>query len=97
MSLEHAPGRDGGTAVTAAAIDNRDPEFLTQKETAKLLRQSERTLERWRSKPLHSDPLPYIKLGRRVLYARDATIEWLKRRTFTSARQAAQADRAPRP
>jgi hypothetical protein len=91
MSQEHAPGRDAGGATTAGSIDNPAPELLTQKETAKLLRISVRSLERWRVEPPHSDPLPYIKLGRRVLYARDTTIEWLKRRTFTSTSQADQA------
>jgi len=40
--------------------------LLTQAETAKLLRVSERTLERWR---LEGGAIPFVKLGKRVLDA----------------------------
>ena len=58
-----------------------DTVFLTQSETAKLLRLSERTLERYRVSGFGPR---FVKAGRRVLY-RPADIEaWTDQRTFSN-------------
>ncbi len=59
--------------------------YLTQIETAKLLRISARTLERQRVE----GPGPkFIKAGRRVLYRRSDIDDWTDQRTFTSTSEA---------
>ncbi|MGK2872969.1 MAG: helix-turn-helix transcriptional regulator [Alphaproteobacteria bacterium] len=63
---------------------NNTPEiFETQGGTAKILRLSERTLERWR---LEGTGPVYRKFGKRVLYARADIIAWAdaQRRKSTS-------------
>ena len=57
--------------------------YYTEKEAAKHTRRSIRTLQRERAEP-GSDPLPFIKIGRRVLYRLADIEEWLARRTFHS-------------
>ena len=62
-----------------------DTVFLTQPETAKLLRLSERTLERYRVSGFGPR---FVKAGRRVLY-RPADIEaWTDQRTFSNTAEA---------
>ena len=62
-----------------------DTVFLTQPETAKLLRLSERTLERFRVSGFGPR---FVKVGRRVLY-RPADIEtWTDQRTFSNTAEA---------
>ena len=65
--------------------------YLTEHEAAKHTRRSVRTLQRERVEP-GDDPLPFVKIGRRVLY-RLADIEaWLARRTFHSTAEVKIAD-----
>ena len=52
MSLEHSPARE----------HNQQQQFLTERETAKLLRVSARTLQRWR---LTGDGPPFCAFGGR--------------------------------
>ena len=62
-------------------------QYLTEREAAEHTRRSVRTLQRERVEP-GDDPLPFVKIGRRVLY-RLADIEaWLERRTFQSTAEA---------
>jgi hypothetical protein len=52
--------------------------FLTEAEAARLLRLSERTLQRFRQ--LGCGP-PYARLGlRRIVYPRDCVFEWANER-----------------
>ena len=61
---------------------NNAPEvFETQGGTAKFLRLSERTLERWR---LEGTGPVYRKFGKRVLYARADIIAWADAQCRTS-------------
>ncbi len=55
--------------------------FLTQPETAKLLRLSERTLERMR---VEGSGPRFCKFGRRVVYPRAGTLEWAEARSRSS-------------
>jgi predicted DNA-binding transcriptional regulator AlpA len=55
--------------------------FLTQNEVATLLRLSPRTLERHR---LAGTGPAYVKLGRRVVYKREAVEAWATANTFSS-------------
>ena len=73
MSLEHSPAREHG----------RPPQFMTERETAHLLRVSARTLQRWR---LSGDGPPYRAFGGRRLYGRDDVMFWAdtQRRRSTS-------------
>jgi hypothetical protein len=50
------------------------PYFLNEHQLAHLLGKSVRTLERHRHK---GTSVPYIALGRKVLYPRDAVLEYL--------------------
>ena len=50
-----------------------DGEFLTKAETAKLLKVSEVTIDRWRK-----DGLPCIKVNRKTLFEKDAVVKWAK-------------------
>lgn len=54
-------------------MPERSISFLTQAETAQLLRLSERTLERWRLEGLGP---PYRKFGRRVVYRLEDIERW---------------------
>jgi len=60
-------------------------DFLTQSEVAALLRLSPRTLERHR---LAGTGPAYVKLGRRVVYKRDAVEAWAAANTFSSTSEA---------
>jgi len=66
-----------------------DPEtFLTQVEAARLLRLSQRTIERFR---LTGEGPPFRAFGRRRLYARADVLAWAdaRRRNSTSDNQTA--------
>lgn len=66
-----------------------NPTFLTEQEAARLLRLSQRTLQRWRVEPPSSEPLPFIRAGRRrVLYDREALLAWLRARTASCTAEA---------
>ena len=73
MSLEHSPARE----------HNQQQQFLTERETAKLLRVSARTLQRWR---LTGDGPPFCAFGGRRLYGRGDVMSWAEaqRRQSTS-------------
>lgn len=58
-----------------------DMNFLTQSETARTLRLSERTLERKRG---DGTGPRFRKFGRRVVYALTDLEEWADARTFSS-------------
>lgn len=64
------------------------PYFLTQNETAELLRISTGTLERMR---LKGNGPRFVKAGRRVLYRADEIEDWTEGRTFQSTSEADQA------
>ena len=59
----------------------QDTVFDDQAEAAKLLRHTERTLEKWR---VRGEGPPFLKIGRRVLYDRAAVIAWARSRQRTS-------------
>ncbi len=73
MSLEHAPEREHG----------QQQQFLTERETADLLRVSARTLQRWR---ISADGPPFCAFGGRRLYERRIVMSWAltRRRRSTS-------------
>ena len=73
MSLEHSPAREHG----------QQQQFLTERETAELLRISARTLQRWR---LSGAGPPFCAFGGRRLYELDVVMSWAKsqRRRSTS-------------
>jgi predicted DNA-binding transcriptional regulator AlpA len=55
-------------------------EFLTEAETADLIRVGRRTLERWRAT---GDGPPWCRAGfRRVLYPRGGVLAWVAARTY---------------
>ncbi|MBF5082333.1 helix-turn-helix domain-containing protein [Quadrisphaera sp. INWT6] len=56
-------------------------DFLLTREVAELLRTPESTVRYWRH--VRTGP-PSIKVGRRVLYSRDAVLAWLQERETTS-------------
>ena len=64
MSLEHSPSR------AANAGGNGNEPFVTEREAAKFLGLSVRTLQRWRTEqPTGGAPLKFYKLGaKRVAY-----------------------------
>jgi len=55
----------------AAVLDDK----LTEAELAEEIRRSVRTLQLWRAQ--RTGP-PFIRLGKEVLYRREAVCEWLK-------------------
>ena len=61
--------------------------LLTQREAARALRLSERTLERLRV--TGSGP-PYVKTVRRVLYREADLLEWIAARVRTSTSEAVE-------
>lgn len=83
----------GGQSTDSATSSGVD-RYLVQKEAAKYLRLSSRTLERYRV--VGTGPR-FIKAGRRVLYRRDALDDWTSERTFssTAAAQASNTNRSP--
>jgi helix-turn-helix protein len=70
--------------IRAAIPERRHPEvtddntlldgFLTEEQAARELRRNSRTLRRWRD--LREGP-PWVRLGRQVLYRREAVRAWL--------------------
>ena len=65
--------------------------FLTEKETAKKLNCSTRTLQRGRVHP-DDDPLLFIRAGRRILYLESDVDDWLLRRRYHSTAEADLAE-----
>ena len=64
-----------------ASDPQRDP-LLTTREMAELLGVAPGTLEVWRTTKRY--PLPYLKVGRKVLYRRSAGEEFLAARTVSA-------------
>jgi hypothetical protein len=60
--------------------------LLTEDETARELGRCPRTLKRWRA--LREGP-PFIRLGRQIVYRRDAVRAWLVSREHSVSRRAA--------
>jgi hypothetical protein len=69
----------------AEAISAPDPSFRTEKEVARKLRISDRTLQRHRA---NGTGPRFLKLGRRILYADPDVDEWTAENRFTSTAQA---------
>ncbi len=65
--------------------------FLTEKQAAAVRHCSTRTLQRERVCP-PSDPLPFIRAGRRILYCLSDLEDWLSRRRYHSTAEADLAD-----
>lgn len=59
-----------------------DVELLTVEEAASLLRLSPATLNKWRS--LHNSGPKFTRVGRRVLYSRQALEDFIRRNVFDS-------------
>jgi len=59
--------------------------LMTPAEAADYLRVSEGTLTVWRCTGRHN--LPFAKIGRRVMYRREALDRWIDARTGTSTGQ----------
>ncbi len=76
------------STVSWPASTDRLPIFVTQRHLAGLLGCSERKLERDRH---HGIGIPFTKLGRRVLYAREHIMAALEARTFHSTAEARTA------
>ena len=72
------------------------PIFIPPRLAAELLQCSEKTLERRRRDG--KEGLPFVKMGRRVLYPRDLLLKHLGERVFTSTAEAkrTEAERAER-
>jgi hypothetical protein len=62
--------------------------YLTEEHLSAELFNSRRSLQRRRAEG--TGP-PFIKVGRRVLYDRNAVEDWLARRSFTSTAEAKEA------
>lgn len=54
------------------------PEIIDTNMIAQYLGVSEGTVRNWRDLP--ADPLPAIKIERRVMFRRDAFFDWLERK-----------------
>ncbi len=63
-------------------------DFLTQKDAARVLRLSQRTLERYRVAGMGPR---FVKTGRRVLYRPSDIESWAAERTFGSTAEAEAA------
>lgn len=59
--------------------ENLLPDLLTPFQASEMLGVTEGTLSVWRSTGRYN--LPYVKVGRKVLYSRNALESWIKDRT----------------
>jgi phage terminase Nu1 subunit (DNA packaging protein) len=66
-------------------------DYLSERETATMLRHSQATLARWRKAGI--GPACSRPFGRRVLYARTAVAEWIAAKTKAMAAPKARASR----
>lgn len=66
-------------------MQTETPTYLIQREAARYLRISERSLERWR---VEGTGPKFRRFGRRVVYAQHDLVEWAEANTFTSTAQA---------
>jgi hypothetical protein len=69
------------------------PMYLTSDQYAELRGCTVRTLERERQDGMGAR---YTKLGRRVMYRREAVLDFLQRNEFSSTAEARRADRSSR-
>ena len=85
MSLEHSPARMAGS------IFGNEP-FVTERDAAKFLNLSARTLQRWRTEPPAGGGIRFYKLGpKRVVYRISDCASWAASRAFGSTAEADQA------
>ena len=85
MSLEHSPARMAGSFF------GNEP-FVTERDAAKFLNLSARTLQRWRTEPPAGGGIRFYKLGpKRVVYRISDCASWAKSRAFGSTAEADQA------
>ena len=82
MSLEHSPAREHSELQR----------FLTERETAELLRVSVRTLQRWR---LTGEGPSFCAFGGRRLYARKQVFAWADAQLRTSTSDAGPVSARP--
>ena len=80
MSLEHSPTRAANT------VGQNAPEpFVSEREAAKFLNISVRTLQRWRAEPPNTGALRFYKLGqKRVAYRLSDLAKFAEDRAFNS-------------
>jgi len=67
------------------------PYFMPPRLAAEVLQCSEKTLERRRRDG--NDGIPFVKMGRRILYPRDLLLKHVQERIFTSTAEAKQAEK----
>lgn len=65
-------------------MQQSDNDLLDTPEASQVVRHSPRTLIRWRNEGIGP---PYVKLGRKVLYRRDALRNWIQQREHTPVRE----------
>ncbi len=79
MSLEHSPARDG------QGFGNGAEPFVTEREAAKFLSLSVRTMQRWRTEQPTGGAPRFFKLGpKRVVYRLSGLSRWAEGRAFNS-------------
>ena len=84
MSLEHSPAREGQGFGSGA-----EP-FVTEREAAKFLGLSVRTLQRWRTEPPTSGAPHFFKLGaKRIAYRLSDLTRWAEGRAYHSTSEMA--------
>lgn len=71
--------------------DPREP-FASEREAARYLNLSTRTLQRWRVEPPAAGAIPFYRLGKRVAYKLSELSAWAARRRFGSTSEADAAD-----
>lgn len=62
-----------------------EKKYLTQKEVSKILNIQVQTLNHWRCTNKHI--IPYIKLGRVILYPLDQFYEWLNSNSLNTNKE----------
>ena len=75
LLLMHAPGRCSSNPKRIAMSMMDDAALLSEKDAARLLSMSHRTLQAWRSAGLGP---PYIKLGRSIRYPKGELLAWIE-------------------
>lgn len=66
---------------TVSKDEDQAAQYLTAPQLARVIKRSERTLETWRR--LGGGP-SFIRLGRRVLYAKSAVDAWIAANSYSS-------------
>lgn len=88
-------GKDGFAAeplreIRTPTVMGVETEYLTPRQFARLVGVSESTLAKQR---MRGDGPPYVKIGRRVCYSRNAGLAWVGEHTRRSTSDAAVDDR----